>query len=740
MALSHEKQIYRGILAAIVCLLVMVGIAAWAVWSYRSSSVLVRHATEVARQIDSVQMALKDLQIDFRNFLTTAGPDFPASYERQYRRLEVELAALQRLTANDAVQQKRLAEIQPHMPEVFERLRGGVQARQGAGPEAAAAALGFPGSQSPIDAIHRTLEEMRNNELSLTATRQLQADQSGLAGVAVLVVGFAFCGVLLMLLHRMIRGREMDAQALQRRAEQVSDLYHNAPCGYHSVNADGVFLSINDTELRWLGYEREELVGKKRHADLLTPESRQRYVQVFAQFKLEGGVRDVRFDLVRKDGTILPVLVNSSMIRDADGNFVGTRTTLYDYTERKQLENIQREFQALFESLPGACLVLKPDFTIAAVTDEFLKATMTTREQILGRHLFEVFPDNPDEPEATGESYLRASLERVLKSGLPDTMAIQRYDIRRPDGAYELRYWSPINSPVFGGDHTIEYIIHRVEDVTPFVTREQKGGEDLQVRLERMEAEIYTSAQATEAANQKLRLANEELESFSYSVSHDLRAPLRHISGFSQMLEQQLGAKLEEKPKHYLRTIAASARQMGVLIDGLLAFSRIGRSEMKIQRVSLSSVVHNVVQNLAQESGERKISWAVAALPDVEGDPVLLHQVFANLLGNAVKYTAKVEATRIEVGTEPGEDGMAHIYVKDNGAGFDPKYAGKLFGVFQRLHSAREFEGNGVGLATVRRIVLRHGGRAWADGAPGAGAKFTVSLRLAGPQEALPIQ
>jgi PAS domain S-box-containing protein len=552
------------------------------------------------------------------------------------------------------------------------------------------------------------------------------------------VVGFAFCGVLVMLLYRMTRWREIDARTLLRHMEEVRDLYHNAPCGYHSVNEEGVFLSINDTELRWLGYQREELIGKKRHADLLTPESQQRYAKVFAQFKLEGEVRDVRFDMVRKDGTILPVLVNSSMIRDPAGRFVGTRTTLYDYTERKRLENIQREFQALFESLPGACLVLRPDFTIWAVTDEFLKATMTSREQILGRNLFEAFPDNPENSSATGASNLRASLERVLQQGAPDTMAIQRYDVRRPDGSFELRYWSPINSPVFDAEHSIQYIIHRVEDVTAFVTREQKSGEDLHGQVERMEAEIYASAQAVEVANQKLRQANEELESFSYSVSHDLRAPLRHINGFSQMLEQHLGGNLDDKARHYLRTIGTSARQMGTLIDGLLAFSRIGRSEMKIQRVSLGNVVHSVVQSLAQEIGERKVLWEIAPLPDVEGDPVLLYQVFANLLGNAVKYTAKVDPALIEIGTEPADVGSVQVFVKDNGAGFDPKYAGKLFGVFQRLHSPREFEGNGVGLATVRRIVQRHGGRVSAEGAPGAGAKFTVSFKLPGCQPTLP--
>jgi light-regulated signal transduction histidine kinase (bacteriophytochrome) len=194
------------------------------------------------------------------------------------------------------------------------------------------------------------------------------------------------------------------------------------------------------------------------------------------------------------------------------------------------------------------------------------------------------------------------------------------------------------------------------------------------------------------------------------------------------MLESHLKGAADEKAVHYLRTISSAAKQMGLLIDGLLAFSRIGRSEMHRSRVSLGPLISGVVQSLSHEIGTRKIEWDIGPLPEVAGDAMLLRQVFINLVGNAVKYTSRKEAGRIAIGSEAGEEGEVVVFVRDNGAGFDPKYANKLFGVFQRLHTTSEFEGSGVGLATVRRIVQRHGGRVWAKGEPGVGAEFFISL------------
>ena len=227
---------------------------------------------------------------------------------------------------------------------------------------------------------------------------------------------------------------------------------------------------------------------------------------------------------------------------------------------------------------------------------------------------------------------------------------------------------------------------------------------------------------------EQLQDANRELEAFSYSVSHDLRAPLRHVLGFVELLQKDAGSSLSETGRRHLETISGSAERMGHLIDDLLAFSRIGKSEMQTTLVNLDQLVQGVLDESQAEIQGRKIVWNIHPLPPVRGDRALLRMVFVNLISNALKFTMKRAEARIEIGCDPAGDGKTVIFIADNGAGFDPRYADKLFGVFQRLHSHDEFEGTGIGLANVQRIIQRHGGRVWADGVVDGGATFHFSL------------
>jgi PAS domain S-box-containing protein len=221
--------------------------------------------------------------------------------------------------------------------------------------------------------------------------------------------------------------------------------------------------------------------------------------------------------------------------------------------------------------------------------------------------------------------------------------------------------------------------------------------------------------------------ANKELEAFAYSVSHDLRAPLRHISGFSTLLAERAGDQLDDKSRHYVEIISTSVRQMGILIDDLLQFSRTGRAELTIGPVDMQATLDEVLEPLRREADGRDVEWSIGELPPVVADGALLRQVWANLVGNAVKYTRGRSPARIEIGAG-GANGEFVFYVRDNGVGFDMQYAHKLFGVFQRLHSDAEFEGTGIGLANVKRIVTKLGGAVWAEGEPGQGATFYFSL------------
>jgi PAS domain S-box-containing protein len=225
---------------------------------------------------------------------------------------------------------------------------------------------------------------------------------------------------------------------------------------------------------------------------------------------------------------------------------------------------------------------------------------------------------------------------------------------------------------------------------------------------------------------------NRELEAFSYSVSHDLRAPLRHIAGFSDKLGRQLGDGIDEKSRHYLDVISGSARRMSALIDDLLVYSRLGRSALRPQVVDLQSMIHDTRSmldaNAQADDPDHVIDWKIGPMPVLVADDNMLRQVWLNLLGNAVKYSARSEPAVIEVSHDHEADGSHRFSIRDNGAGFDMAYAGKLFGVFQRLHAASEFSGTGIGLASVKRVITRHEGRVWAESEPGKGATFHFTL------------
>jgi light-regulated signal transduction histidine kinase (bacteriophytochrome) len=247
----------------------------------------------------------------------------------------------------------------------------------------------------------------------------------------------------------------------------------------------------------------------------------------------------------------------------------------------------------------------------------------------------------------------------------------------------------------------------------------------LEVRRLRLENVVLD--QRVHERTAELEAANQELEAFSYSVSHDLRAPLRHIQGFSEVLVESIGPTLSEEDKDCLDSIVRSVGEMDHLINDLLAFSQMSRAEMQRIQIDLPNFLEKIIEGLQPETQGRNIVWKKGPLPVVHADPPLLRQVFSNLLLNAIKYTRPRDPAEIEIGSM-SEAGETVIFIRDNGVGFNMEYAAKLFGVFQRLHRKEEFEGTGIGLANVRRIIARHGGRTWAEGKLGEGATFYFSL------------
>jgi PAS domain S-box-containing protein len=371
--------------------------------------------------------------------------------------------------------------------------------------------------------------------------------------------------------HEIRKLNETLEQKIAERTAEVMDLYNNSPCGYHSLNKEGVFEMVNDTELRWLGYERDDLINKMKATDILTPKSQETFCYSFPKFIKTGYLTDLELDFIRKDGSILSVLLNATAVYDLNGGFLRSRSTVIDHTARKHAEE---------------------------------------------------------------------SLRRALK---------------------------------------------------------------------------------------RLEESNKELESFSYSVSHDLRAPLRAINGFTQILREDYSPRFDEEGKRICDVIQHNSDMMGRPIDDLLAFSRFGRSEMNKMSIPMHRIVQSVIDDLITLQLKKRTEIVMGELPEVKIDPSLIKQVWVNLVSNAVKYSSGKEQTRIEIYSVIQDDRIV-FSIKDNGIGFDMLYVDKLFGVFQRLHTETEFEGTGVGLAIVKRIVNRHGGDVWAESRSGEGSVFSFSI------------
>jgi light-regulated signal transduction histidine kinase (bacteriophytochrome) len=307
----------------------------------------------------------------------------------------------------------------------------------------------------------------------------------------------------------------------------------------------------------------------------------------------------------------------------------------------------------------------------------------------------------------------RAGLDRALTQLIAsDAKYDEEFLIRRHDDG-QIRFVhskAELTRDKAGQPALVQGVI---QDIT-----ERKQAEDEIKRLnEELELRVLDRTAQLEAANK-------ELESFSYSVSHDLRAPLRAIDGFSRIIQQDYSAGLDAEALRMLQAVRTNTQQMNKLIDDLLKFSRLGRQPLNKQLVEPSSLVRQALEALKQDQVGRVVEFSSVELPTCLGDPGLLLQVWINLLSNALKYTRKNEVTRIEVGYLPAAGGRTAYFVKDNGVGFDMQYADKLFGVFQRLHSPEEFEGTGVGLALAHQIIMRHGGRIWVEAQPGEGATF----------------
>jgi PAS domain S-box-containing protein len=403
---------------------------------------------------------------------------------------------------------------------------------------------------------------------------------------------------------------------------------------------------------------------------------------------------------LHKSGREIPLEISfGELVKNEKHLFTGI---VRDITERKQTEEVvrsaEKRYRTTLDNMQEGCQIIGFDWRYLYLNDVAARHGRRAKQELLGHTMMEMYPGIEKTPMFT-------ELQRCMKERAPYSM---ENEFAYPDGS---KAWFHLN---------FEPVPEGIFILTTDITKEKLQEEELKRHREHLE-ELVKERTA------QLEMANKELEAFSYSVSHDLRAPLRHIDGFADLLSKHATSTLDDKGKRYVKTISESAKHMGVLIDELLVFSRMGRAEMRTTKIKLEPLVKETIKNLYQETTARAIKWTIDPLPEAEADPSMLRLVFQNIIGNALKYTRPRDVAEIHIGSTT--DAHEHVlFVRDNGVGFDMQYVDKLFGVFQRLHTADEFEGTGIGLANVRRIIHRHGGRTWAEGKIDEGATFYFSL------------
>jgi PAS domain S-box-containing protein len=521
--------------------------------------------------------------------------------------------------------------------------------------------------------------------------------------------------------------RQAEEALLQAGALQRA-IFNSANFSSIATDAKGVIQIFNVGAERMLGYSAAEVVNTITPAELSDPQeliARAAALSVefgtpiapgfeALAFKASRGIEDIyELTKVRKDGSRFPAVVSVTALRDAQDTIIGYLLIGTDNTarqeveeERKKLDQRLRDQQfytrSLIESNIDALMTCDPRGIITDVNKQTEALTGCTRDELIGAPFKDYFTD---------ASRAEAGIKRVLAEG-----RVTNYELtaRAIDGKETVVSYNATTFHDRG--RRLQGVFAAARDMTELKRFEHTVRQN----------EIQRERDAAHAA--ELAVVNQELEAFSYSVSHDLRAPLRHIHGYVEMLQRATDGQLSEKAMHYLKTITDASEEMGQLIDDLLAFSRVGRAEIRGTSVHLGELVQDVIRSLEMAIKDRPIVWQIAPLPTVVGDASLLKQVLTNLIDNAVKYTRTCEPATIEIGCAGEEAGRIVLFVRDNGVGFDMQYAHKLFGVFQRLHRPEEFEGTGIGLATVRRIVARHGGRVWTEGAINEGATFFFTL------------
>jgi PAS domain S-box-containing protein len=691
MKLYFERHVFAGFLGAVIVLVFLAWYSFTSLQRLIQTALLLSHTTRVINNAEQLMKSAVDIETSQRGYVITGDEAYLEPSALAKENLPVRIASLDSLTLNHPQQQERIKALSLLVANQLNRFQRITEAR-GRSFEEARDSVTSGAGKATTDAIRALVaniqeeERIRFRKNNTITAKSLQQFQYSFIGLVITAAGIVL--YLVYTVNDTLRSRKKIEKKLLLAAAETRDLYDNAPCGYLSVDANLYLIRINKTLLSWLGYRPQEVISKMKYEDLLAPDSKEKFLKSvkedFEQYKAEGIVNDLEFDFIRKDGTIFPVIVNSAAVYDNKNEFVSSRTIVFDNSEQKR---VQEKFKGLLEAAPDASVIVGEDGIIQMVNNQCEHVFGYARNELVGQPVELLIPNRfKDIHPAHRKNFLDHPTVRPMGVGL-DLLGLRKN----------------------GAEFPIEISLSPIKTVDGLL----------------ISASIRDITERKQTEN-TIRKLNQELESFTYSVSHDLRAPLRSIGGYSQILKEDYAPTLDAEGQRITEIIIKNARRMGQLIDDLLDFSRMGRKELMRANLNMNDLVHDVLKELALESTPT-ITINVHPLPPAKADMGMLRQVWINLLSNAIKYSSKKEHIQITIGATENET-KNYYYVRDNGAGFDMQYAPKLFGVFQRLHKMDEFEGTGVGLALVKRIIDRHEGEVWAEGVLHEGATFYFSL------------
>lgn len=685
MKLSVNKILTAGIVTIIVAITVILFVSIRQSKQQQEIAQSVNHTETILNSLQQLTLFVVDNETGARGFVITGKDAFlepvigsEAGIARQVHLLDslIQFAGIRQLL-NDSLKlylKKRIA-FSHHMIDVY---------KQWGKDSASMLILAGTGKQY-TDRIRQLTDSVHQQETILLNARK-QKNNKSIRGLNILL--YSTLGICVILGVILIQRTRNDISKQNLNEKKFSALLDAAPDATVIVDEKGLIQMVNLQVENLFGYTRNELVGKP--VEILIPaDLRHKHVNHRAHFIKEARIRSmgagIELKAVRKDNTSFPVEISLSPIKTKEGLLVSA--SVRDISNRKKSEE---KFRSLLDSAPDATVIVDEKGTIQMINHQTENLFGYTRDELIGKPVEILIPaDLRSRHGQHRASFAQTPRVRSMGAG------IELHAVKKGGAMFPVEI-----------------------SLSPIQTEEgmlvSASVRDITIRKE---------------LENELKKTNAELEAFTYSVSHDLRAPLRGIIGFTAILEEDYVAQLDDEAKRITAVIKHNTMKMGHLIDDLLAFSRTGKQELVKTDINTRALVQEVIADLQEQNPTAAITWEVRDLLPVKADINTIRQVWINLISNAIKYSGSVDHPAIEIGSF-FDIGEVVFYVKDNGVGFDDQYKHKLFKVFQRLHNPEEFEGTGVGLALVEKIISRHKGKVWAEGKTNQGATFYFSLPI----------